>query len=59
MKNSLLCFRIPPEDVERIPDVLKGGETQSAFARAALIREIERREAIIAKRPMAIERFED
>jgi metal-responsive CopG/Arc/MetJ family transcriptional regulator len=59
MNSPLLSIRVPEDIVDRIPAVLKGGEIRSAFVREAMIRELERREAILAKRPMAIERFED
>jgi len=59
MNSPLLSIRVPEPILDRIPEVLKGGETRSIFVREALIRELQRREAILAKRPMAIERFED
>ena len=59
MNSPLLSLRVPEDILDRIPIVLKGGETRSVFVRDALIRELQRREAILAKRPMAIERFED
>jgi hypothetical protein len=59
MTNPLFCLRVPEDVMARIPRVLRGGETRPVFIREAVVRELERREAILAKNPRAIERFFD